>query len=162
MTMRVAYAAWIALAVVLCVSVGEGLSATPAKPKVQTETGKLTQAEERTLQRIKRMYGDFVYGPDVRRYFYVDAETGNKISVTNELVLEPVDGLIDGQYVSYDVQFDAEMETITYRFDAGAAFRGWGTLLVTDDSVVKSDWVCGTTGCGLLVQVNGKTIYESE
>jgi hypothetical protein len=151
-----------ALAIVLCMSADDGPLAASAKPEVQTETGQLTQAEQSTLQRIKGMYEDFVYGPTVRRYFYVDPETGNKIYVTNELVLEPVDGLIAGQYVSYEVQFDPEMETITYQFDAGTAFRGWGTLLVTDDSIVKSDWTCGTAGCGLLVQVNGKVVYESE
>ncbi|MEZ5828492.1 MAG: hypothetical protein R3D30_01140 [Hyphomicrobiales bacterium] len=162
MTTRLSRAAGFALAVVICTSLGDGLSAAPASLEVQAETGKLTQTEERTLRRIKRMYEDFVYGPDVRRYFYVDPETGDKISVTNELVLERMDGLIAGQYVSYDVQFDAEMNVVNYRYDAGAAFRGWGTMLVSDTSVTRSDWACGTSGCSLQIQVNGKTVYESK
>lgn len=162
MISRFVCAASFALAVALLASASHGISAARAQSALQTETGKPTPAEERTLKRIKGMYGDFVYGPKVRWYFYVDPETGNKVSVTNELVLEPEDGLIAGQHVSYDVQFDSEMNVITYRFDAGAAFRGWGTLLVTDESISKSDWACGTSGCSLLVQVDGKTVYDSQ
>lgn len=162
MTLPMTCRPWLVLAVVVCVSTVGGVAAARAQQALQAETGKLTQAEERTLQRVKGVYADFVYGPKVRRYFYVDSKTGNKVNITNELILEPVDGLIAGQYVSYDVQFDSEMNVITYRFDAGAAFRGWGTVLVTDKSISKSDWVCGTSGCSLLVQVDGKTVYESQ
>lgn len=162
MISRFVCAAFFAIAAALLASAGSGISAAQAQPMPQTETGELTQAEVRTLQRIKGMYADFVYGPKVRRYFYVDPESGNKVYVTNELVLEPVDGLIAGQYVSYDAQFDQDMNVITYRFDAGAAFRGWGTVLATDESISKSDWACGTSGCSLLVQVDGKTVYDSQ
>jgi hypothetical protein len=148
--------------VIVCASgIGAPNGAASAQPTVQAETGRLTQAEEKTFKRIKHLHEDFVYGPNVRRYFYVDPETGNKISVRNELVLEKSDGLIDGQYVSYEVAFDPEMNVINYWFDAGAAFQGWGTILVSDKSIAKSEWACSTTGCDLLVQVDGKTVYGS-
>ena len=104
MIMQQPRAAWLAIAVILCVAgMDAAYSRVPAKPaqrEVQTETGRLTPAEQSTLQRIKRLYKDFVYGPDVRRYIQVDPETGNKINLRNELVLKKVDGLIDGQYAS--------------------------------------------------------------
>jgi hypothetical protein len=163
LTMRQGRAVCLGIAVILCaVGIAAGSekgAAEPAQRKVQTETGRLTQAEENTLRRIKSFYEDFVYGPNVRRYFYVNPETRSKTYLHNELLLKKVDGLIAGQYVSYRVEFDPELNVVNYWFDAGTAFRGWGAILVSDESLTRSEWACGMTSCDLRVQVNGKTVY---
>ena len=159
-------AAWLAIIVVLGAAGVDArhsrISAEPAQPEVLIETGRLTPDEESTLQRIKGLYEDFIFGPDVRRYSSVDPETGNKIHLRNELVLKKADGLIAGQYASYEVTFDADVNVVNYWFDAGTAFRGWGTVLVSEKTVTRSQWSCGMSACSLLVQVNGKTVYDSD
>lgn len=94
-----------------------------------------SEEESRIFNLIKETYQEFEYS-DV----YVNTSENHKKMVFSK----NENGLYFGCYISYDV-FCYEGGMITFFFDAGTAYRGFGYYLVVDDStVIKVEKSIGT------------------
>lgn len=61
-------------------------------------------------------------------------------------------------FISYDVIY-VGTDMVNYRFDAGTAYRGYGSYhVIDDDTVIKIQKVIGTSAYSYEISKNGVTI----
>jgi len=128
---------------------GMGVEDTPLRP-----------SEQKLMQRIAAVDPSFHYGDRVKRYYRTHPNTKNRIPLRVEMVLPQEDGLYFGEYRSYVITINEPAGTVAYEYDAGAARRGRGTILVTPGDVVKTEYRCGLSSCGLQVERNGRALLR--
>ncbi len=120
----------------------------------------LRPSELKLMQRIAAVDPAFRYGERVKRYFRIHPTTKNRIPLRVEMVLPQSGGLYFGEYISYTMLVNEPAGTVTYEYDAGTAKRGRGTLLVTPQEVVKTEYRCGATSCTTRIERNGRVVAE--
>lgn len=130
-------------------AIGLGMEDVPLRP-----------SELKLLKRIEAVDPSFRYGDRVKRYFRTHPTTKNRIPLRVEVIAPKKDGLFFGEFTSYSMLIDEPAGIVTYEFDAGTAFRGRGTVVVTPKDVVKTEFSCGTSSCSTKVERNGRTVYE--
>lgn len=128
---------------------GMGVEDTPLRP-----------SELKMLQRIVKVDAAFRYGDRVKRYYRIHPTTKNRIALRVELILPQTGNLYFGEYTSYVMTINEPAGTVTFEYDAGTANRGRGTILVTPQDVVKTEFHCGVTVCATRVSRNGRMVYE--
>lgn len=114
------------------------------------------------LQRIAKFHDDFHFSDKARAFHELDAEQKLGPPRLVELIFERKDDLYFGEFVSYSVTLDSGASLVNFHFDAGTAYRGSGTFLVTKTEVIKTVIYCGTDGCTTEVSVNGKIVYSRQ
>lgn len=112
------------------------------------------------LQRIAKFHDDFHFSDKARAFHELDAEKKIGPPCSVELMFERTDGLYFGEFVNYSVTLDPHAPLVSFLFDAGTAYRGHGTFLVTKTEVIKTVTYCGTDGCTTEVAVNGQIVYS--
>lgn len=153
---------WAVLAGFLAVVVGGlGVARAEADPGLLVEEGPLSEDEKALFGKLKTAHADMLLSDKARRYYFINAETKEKHLVSSELVFGMKDGMIGGEYLSYEVYFEPDSNVITFTYDAGTALRGEGSVIVQGDKVLKSESSCGTSGCTLTVYENGKQVFTS-
>ncbi len=146
--MRKALSATVALLLpVAALATGMGVEDTPLRP-----------SELKLMQRIAGVDPAFRYGERVKRYYRTHPNTKNRIPLRVEMVLPQQDGLYFGEYRSYVMTINEPAGTVAYEYDAGTAKRGRGTILVTPEDVVKTEYRCGVSSCGMQVERNGRLL----
>lgn len=130
-----------------------------ATASLLVETGTLSAEESALLARIREFHPDFKFTTRVKRFH--DGSGGDRRLAYSEIQFESVDGLILGEFISYTVGFPASLQSVQFSYDAGTAFRGYGSLHVTGDSITKVEISCGTSGCSEEVMVNGELVYPA-
>lgn len=146
--------------IVLTLALFLGLSSAAASADLFVEETGLTGEESELFQRIASVDPTFHYSGNVRRYYRLHPETKNKLPVAYELVFRAKDGIYFDEFVSYTVQFDPDTGTVNYAFDAGTAYRGNGTIMVTPAAVIKIERSCGVTDCSTEITRDGKTVWS--
>ncbi|MBX3665924.1 MAG: hypothetical protein KF834_09575 [Burkholderiales bacterium] len=132
---------------VAALATGMGVEDTPLRP-----------SELKLMQRIAGVDPAFRYGERVKRYYRTHPNTKNRIPLRVEMVPPQQNGLYFGEYRSYVMTIDEPAGTVTYEYDAGTAKRGRGTILVTPGDVVKTEYRCGVSSCGMQVERNGRLL----
>lgn len=139
----------LAFAATMATATGMGVEDTPLRP-----------SELKLMQRIAAVDSSFRHGERVKRYYRTHPNTKNRIPLRVEMVLPQEKGLYFGEYRSYVITISEPTGTVTYEYDAGAAKRGRGTILVTPEDVVKTEYRCGLSSCGLQIERNGRTLLR--
>ncbi len=129
--------------------IGMGMEDVPLRP-----------SELKMLKRIEAIDPSFRYGMRVKRYFRTHPTTKNRIPLRVEVVAPKIKGLFFGEYVSYSMVLDEPAGIVIYEFDAGTAHRGRGTIVVTPQDVVKTEFSCGLSSCSTRVERNGRLLPE--
>ncbi len=138
-----------------------GAASAEADPGLLVEEGPLGADEKALFEKVKKAHADMLLSDTARRYYFINAETKEKHLVSSELVFGMKDGMVGGQYLSYEVYFEPDSTVITFAYDAGTALRGEGSLIIQGDKVLKSESSCGTSGCTLTVHEDGKQVFTS-
>ncbi len=141
--------ALIATPVVAQPMAGMGVEDTPLRP-----------SELKLMQRVAAVDPSFRYGERVKRYYRIQPTTKNRIPLRVEVVLPQSGNLYFGEFINYVMVINEPAGTITYEYDAGAANRGRGTILVTPKDVVKTEYGCGVTACITRITRNGRMVYD--
>lgn len=136
------------------------LTPSAAASGMGVEDSLLRPSEIKLLRRIAAVDASFHYGDRVKRYFRIHPTTKNRIPLRVEMVLPQERGLYFGVYISYVMTINEPSGTITYQYDAGTANRGRGTILVTPQDVVKTEYHCGTSACVTRIERNGRLLRE--
>jgi len=129
--------------------IGMGMEDVPLRP-----------SELKMLKRIEAVDPSFRYGMRVKRYFRTHPTTKNRIPLRVEVVAPKIKGLFFGEYMSYSMLLDEPAGIVTYEYDAGTANRGRGTIVVTPQDVVKTEFSCGLSSCSTRVERNGRLLSE--
>lgn len=129
--------------------IGMGMEDVPLRP-----------SELKMLKRIEAADPSFRYGMRVKRYFRTHPTTKNRIPLRVEVIAPKTKGLFFGEYMSYSMVIDEPAGIVTYEFDAGTAHRGRGTIVVTPQDVVKTEFSCGLSSCATRVERNGRLLPE--
>lgn len=116
--------------------------------KTPVEIYNFSNDELERFKLIKSYYPEFKY-----------SETFINTSESNQkMIYNKIDNLYFGIYVTYDVTYFDE-GFINYFFDAGTAFKGYGSYFVIDDNtVIKTEKTSGTGAYTYEIYKNGKII----
>lgn len=153
----VGWAIWRATGVGLLVAVAPTAAVAAG---LSVEDAPLRPSELKLLQRIATVERDFRYGTRAKRYYRSHPKTKNRIPLRVEVIAVQKDNLYFGEYLSYEMVIDEPAGMVTYSFDAGTAYRGRGTVLVTLQDVLHTKFSCGVSACVTRVSRNGKAVYE--
>jgi hypothetical protein len=138
------------------------LAPSAAASGMGVEDSLLRPSEIKLLQRVAAVDPSFRYGDRVKRYFRIHPTTKNRIALRVEMVLPQQRGLYFGEYTSYVMTISEPSGMITYQYDAGTAKRGRGTILVTPQDVVKTEYRCGASRCATRIERNGRMVSERD
>lgn len=122
----------------------------------------LTKEQRNMMRRIAKFHDDFHVSAKARAFHELDADKKLGPPCLVELIFERQDGLYFGEFISYSVTLDPDASLVSFHFDAGTAYRGYGTFLVNKTEVVKTVTYCGTDGCATEVSVNGKLVHSRQ
>lgn len=120
----------------------------PIEKRPAQSEEKFSKEELKDFKLIKRFYEGFDYS--------------DKYTLTSEdekrMIFKEENNLILGSYISYHVVY-AFGRIVNYAFDAGTAYRGYGSYYIIDDNtVVKIEKTFGVTNNSYEISKNGVKI----
>lgn len=118
-------------------------------------------AEETALFAKLQEAGELIYSENVMRY-YTDDKHPSELPFLSKMTFHAVDGLIQGMYSYYEVQFSGNTDemVIHYNYSAGQADWGRGIVLIHGDDRIHTQYSCGASSCITTVRKNGEEVYR--